>query len=327
MPIKQYNRCIMENSDMSYFSKKTGTVLVAVSVILLALGAALTLFSGQLTSAMYTFFSQKIFHREFSLDKWLPTIQSFFIFPVFIVIAFNAVCFAKYTDRIKTVFICSMLAVLMVSITYTSAVTTSYHVNSDLACELVLAKECLVEKFLIPTGYYYSTELHALNNQLVEAPLFLFTNDWNLVKTLASVIELVILFFSCWYLLNKLEIKKTWIKLLCCTMIIAPCSGIVWYVIAWGTYYIPHVVIEFFYVGLYLALLASLDGGKKQPSLYHVWAFFVLAFISGLSTVRYLMIFEFPLALAAAVYEYLKQENKSVILDFKKFWIGNKTVF
>src|SRR5574344_2468633 len=123
---------------------------------------------------MYAVCARELGRRECSLDKWLPTIQSFFVFPVVIVIAFNAVCFAKYTDRIKTVLICSMLAVLMVSITYTSAVTTSYHVNSDLACELVFAKECLVEKFLIPTGYYYSTELHALNNQLVEAPLFLF---------------------------------------------------------------------------------------------------------------------------------------------------------
>ena len=89
---------------MNYFSKKNSIILVSLSSVFLLFGTILILCSGQLIDLTYSILSQKIFHREFDLTKWLPTLESLFLFPIFIVVAVNALIFQNTRTNIKSVF-------------------------------------------------------------------------------------------------------------------------------------------------------------------------------------------------------------------------------
>ncbi|MCR4822425.1 MAG: hypothetical protein K5873_06085, partial [Treponema sp.] len=80
---------------MTYFNKKTSDIIVVLSALFLLLSALLILFSNELVDLMYYILSEKVFHRDFSLEKWLPSILSFTQIPAFIVITADVLLFIK----------------------------------------------------------------------------------------------------------------------------------------------------------------------------------------------------------------------------------------
>ncbi|MCR5290535.1 MAG: hypothetical protein K6E51_11120 [Treponema sp.] len=305
---------------MNYFSKRTTSILVPLSIVCLLAGSLLVLFSQQSIAVMYTFLSKSIFHREFSLEKWLPTIESFFMIPLFTVVFFNALVFHKYTEKIRLLMVSVLFAVIAFMIIYVTATRSDAFVNTDLAAEFLLAKECVLEKSLWPRGWCYSTEIRLLNTQLFSAPLFLFTDSWTVNKVFTTICTCAVLFWACWYLLQQTDVKGTWLKLLASLLIICPFSEIAWYVGTWGTYYVPHAVMSIVYVATFVKL------HYKQPKHAKIltYFFYIWGFLSGLSSIRYIMLFVFPLCITAIVIEC---HNKKDITQFKAFWINTPTVF
>lgn len=171
-----------DSSQNEYFSTKLALILSIISIIILVLGTVLVLFSGKFIDTAYDFFAHHVFHREFKLEKWLPTIEALFSFPIFAVVFVNAVLFPKYSLRTKIVLLSSILVAVGFSIVYSTAVATNANINSDLAAEFILAKECVLEHSFLPTGWYYGTEIRMLNTELISAPIFLFANNWLLNK-------------------------------------------------------------------------------------------------------------------------------------------------
>lgn len=307
---------------MNYFSKKNSLILIILSSVLLLFGTILVLCSGQFINLAYDILSQKIFHRDFDIQKWLPTMESLFLFPIFIVVSINAVVFPKYENKYKIIILSVVFALLGFSILYASGVASDYHVNSDLASEFILANECNLEKSFLPTGYYYGTELRTLNTELISAPLFWFTKNWTINKTLTTFFCCLILFIVTWKLMETIEIKENWIKFIISFLIFSPFSGQAMYIGTWGNYYLPHVTLCFTYLILFIYL------AFKEPKRYKLiyWIFIVFAFICGLSTIRYVLNFVFPVSIVAIYIEVNKKENPK-ITDFKNFWIKNKIVF
>ena len=308
---------------MNQFSKKTDTLLLSLSILFFIIAAVFTLCSSQFIDWGYDFLAQKILHREFDLEKWMPTISSILLAPLLCIVAVNALLFPKYRENSKVILILVLLAVILGSIVYTTASTTDAHVNSDLASEYLLAKQCFLEKSILPLGWHYSTEIYIIGKHLVYAPMFLFTDNLTVVKTLTSLFCCFVLFGACWYVCTQLIIKELWIKLLACTMIISPFSSLTWYVLQWGTFYIPHVVFSLFYIGLFLRILQEFEVGtvKRIP----IVLFSCLAFLSGLSTIRYILNFQFPLAMVMVIAKVF--EKQSNIADVKMFWLKDKRVF
>lgn len=306
-----------------FFSQKVSVILVACSAIVLLLGTVIILNSSQFVQGLYNFLSQKVFHREFDIEKWLPTMESIFLIPLFLVVVVNAILFPKYCVKYKMALLCILLVDMLVVIVFTTATTTDAHVNSDLAAEYLLAKQCFLEKSILPLGWHYSTEIYILGKHLISAPMFFFTENLTVIKTMTSLLCTLVLFGSCWYLLSKLDIKQLWVKLLACIMVISPFSGLVWYVLAWGTFYIPHVVFSFVYLGLFLELMRQSNAlNVKKLTL---GTFLAISFLCGLSTIRYIMNFQFPLALALVLSNAFKKGSD--IADIKRFWLEEKSVF
>lgn len=309
---------------MNYFSKKTTTILLISTTILLIAGCLLVLFSNAFIQAAYTFLSQQVFHREFSLEKWQASIESFFMIPAFLVIFANACIFFKYTAKVKIILLAEALIVIMVMITFTTATRTMQHVNSDLAAEILLAKECVLEKSFWPVGWHYSTEIRLLNTQLFTAPVFLFTQNWNTVKTWQSVLSCLVLFAGMWYLLGQLSIRQFWIKFWAGVLSICPCSWIAWYVGAWGNYYIPHAAMSFIYVATFIKLVWRQDTLRRRQA-WRVF-FFAWAFVSGFSTLRYVLNYVLPLLITVLIMEQTDKEKKAG-MERPAFWLHNPAVF
>ena len=65
--------------------------------------------------------------------------------------------------------------------------------NSDVAAELMLAKQLNTEGKLLSRNWFYSSELRVLNTQLIYKPAFaLFPNDWHKARTLSVLLFLLV---------------------------------------------------------------------------------------------------------------------------------------
>ena len=224
---------------MTYFSRKQSFIFMGVSFLVLILGTTLVCFSSNFIQFSYDFFSQKVFHRSFDLAKWLPTIESFFIIPVFAMIVVQTVFFPKFSDQHKVVILSVYFCALLFVTLYGVAVATRRHVDADLASEILLATECVREKTFWPRGWNYSTEIRLFNTNLITAPAFLFTSDWNIAKLLTSLGEIIILFFAMYYVLCQVRIKKFWVKYFICILSVLPFSAMAWNVGAGGGIIFP----------------------------------------------------------------------------------------
>lgn len=323
------NNGIIDNKDI-YFSKRVEIFFCIISVFLLINGTLFVAFSNNFIPSLYSFLSQKVFHRDFNIEKWLPSLQSFFLIPVLLIIFVNAILFYRHSDRYKIILLSSLLVCIAFFVCYTVYVSMPNFIEGDLASETLLARECVREKSLVPRGWCYSTEIRLLNTQLISAPLFLFIRSWNLVRSLTSLISSIILAWSCWFLLSRVEIKKTWMKLLGAALISCPWSALHFYVIGWGNYYIPHIVLGMITLSVFIPLLT----GKSNNTKRDIIVFYSLSFISGLSTIRYILIYLFPLFLALIILSFSKEdfdiivENpscsgiKSLLLKKKPLLIG-----
>lgn len=308
---------------MNYFSKKTWISFLTVSLILLALSSVLVLFSNQLLQIAYDFLSQKIFHREFSLEKWQASIESFFLVPAFGVLLINTIFFVKYPPKAKVIFLAVFIGIISFMILYTNFVATRMHANADLGSELMLGRECVLEKSFWPRGWCYSTEIRLFNTQFFSALGFLFTDNFDAVKTIQSFFTCGVLFFVCWYSLNQLEIKSFWLKFLLSTLSFLPWSVTVWHVGAGENYYIPHAIFGLVYVATFIKLTTKTELKHKRALTIF---FFAWAFTCGLSSIRYIIVSVLPLCFAVLFIETRDKSNPSVT-DFKKFWLENKSVF
>lgn len=298
---------------------------MTVTIVALALSAMLALFSSQFVDFTYAILSQKVFHRSFSIEKWLPSIASFFLTPAFIVILCNALIFYKYPLRQKIVLLSVLLGTVMLMIVYTAYTATVQHVNSDLGSEIWLGKICAQNHTFWPLDWYYSTEIRLLNTQFFSALGFFLTDNWNTVKAIQSFCTCAVLFFAVWYLLNQLEVKNWWLKFFACIAAICPWSYLAWYVGAGENYYIPHAVMSIVYVATFIKLTCHKESVSHFKAL--LIFFFVHAFVSGLSSIRYIMIFVFPFALTMIILEARAPDRKAEMYECKGFWIENKSVF
>ncbi|AEE15745.1 hypothetical protein Trebr_0297 [Treponema brennaborense DSM 12168] len=310
---------------MKEFSKKANIILLSLSFLGLILGSLLILFSNNLVNDIQTVLETKIFHRTFDITKWADTITSLIAFPLFTVIALDAVLFFKFPVKSKIVLLSALFVLCAFFTLFCSYTRGNQVIDSDMASEILLAKECFLKKSFWPRSWNYSTEIRLLNTQILTAPVFAFTSNWFLVKTISGLMLCLLLPLALLFLLSQLKIRSVWMRLLSCLLIFCPWSGEMWRIVQFGNYYIPHIAIGFVYVGLFLALAYSELSVKK----HHIFliTFFIVAFVSGLSGIRYILYFQFPLTVTILGYAVSSSVRAKVPYRFSSFFIKNKPTF
>ncbi len=310
---------------MKQFSKKTDLTLLAVTSAAFIVSAALILFAAQVFTLIQYVAETKVVHHPLNPATIHQKITPFIVFPVFAVIVFDALFFVKFSAKSKIILLLQFCLAALVLTTAACFMKTPQYMNSDMASEIMLAKECFTHKTFWPRSWHYSTEIRLLHTQLIASPLFAFTSNWLTVKALSAVILCLSLPFSLWFLLSVLKVKSVQLKLLCSLLIFLPWSNTMWGMVELGNYYIPHIAISFVYTALFISLAYSELTAKKTKIFTAL--FFALAFISGLSGIRPILNFQLPIAATLIALAAYRMANKKEEFNFSRFFLADKPVF
>ena len=217
--------------------------------------------------------------------------------------------FKKNSDKIGWI----LLVLLFVGMNVDVYFKLDASMESDFSSELVLAKILAQEKRLITTSWYYSTELRVVNSNVVSPILFLFTDNWHLVRILTIVIMELFLFAAYYYLAKKLKLKHVpWVGLL----VVGAISYEYYKYALLCSSYIPHLAIAFATFGLIISIFEEEDKKKRTGKLI---ALLALAYAGGLESIRLMSTTYIPMVAAAVAYCFFKQFDNLKVgkFDFK----------
>lgn len=308
-------------------NRKIVSAIFFASVLMIVAGTAIVLLIPQILDWLPYFLEEKVFHRSFNHEAYRGTMVSLSSFPIFIAILVDALFFHKFSDRKKIVLLSVYLVSVLLTLIVTSYTCALSFTDQDLSSETLFAKECFESRTFWPTTWYYSMEFRFLNTQLISAPLFAFTDNLALVRTVTAFAMELILFGSTWFLTCSLGIRRAYMKFLASLLMISPVSWAYFTVVQGGSYYIPHIVFSFFYVGIFLRVVFEGDTRPKSRNKALFLVFIVLAFLSGVSTIRYILNFAFPVWAVAVSCKAYGQRKNFFPFDFRSFFIADKSVF
>jgi hypothetical protein len=183
-----------------------------------------------------------------------------------------------------------------------------YHwLESDMAAEMIFSKELFQNgEFLATDQWYYSTEFRILYTQIFMEPLFFLTKSWHVIRLITNCLTYVLLLLSYFFLCKPLHIKKN-IAVVTSVILLLPISETFMTHVQLGNTYMPHMIILFFYFGMFLRL-----SGEKMSLNFHRISLFIcyllLGLVCGLSGVRYLLALQVPLGIASVVYLMKSEE-------------------
>jgi len=178
--------------------------------------------------------------------------------------------------------------------------------DSDMAAEMMFSKLLAEEGHIFATpNWYYSTEFRFLYTQLIMGPLFRIMDNWHVIRTITNVVFYVLMIVSYFYCVKPLKLSKT-LTVLSSTILLLPFSETMMTHMQMGNTYLSHVIILFFFFGMFLRLAEKVEY-KKWQKLVLLICYMVLALICGVSGVRYLLAMQCPLVIAAFIY-FLKAE-------------------
>lgn len=184
-------------------------------------------------------------------------------------------------------------AILSIVTTY---YVTGHILDSDASSELVLAKQLAETGKILSSDWYYSTELRVVNTQLVYAPMFLLFHDWHLVRFFSALVMQAVYILSYGFLLHQSGFSRNSFYG-SASLLLLPVSVTYGRIVLYHCYYMPHIIISFLLVGLFLGFaskkqLFSVKGGLR------LFCLLALAFLGGLGGIRQLMITHAPMLLA-----------------------------
>lgn len=169
------------------------------------------------------------------------------------------------------------------------------YLDADMASELVLARRLADGMTPVSSTWHYSTEVRLINTQLVFAPLMaLFGGSWRLVRTLGCIILLGMQAAVSRAACLRAGADRAH-SLVMAGLGVLAISPLYAQNVIIGAYYIPHAILT-------LAVLALFAGlyKKKEKRAARSAVILALAFVLGLSSVRYLLCAIVPALCAAA---------------------------
>lgn len=195
----------------------------------------------------------------------------------------------------------TVLGVVFGGLVFLNVFCQDHWLDSDMAAEMIFSRMLAESGHVFATEeWYYSTEFRFLYTQLVMAPLFRLSQDWHLIRMVTNTVTYVLMLASYFYMMKPLKVKRRWVALTGAVLLL-PFSETMMTHMQMGNTYMPHVILLFFYFGLFLRLVQKVAYPRRRR-----WemgaAYLLLSVICGVSGVRYLLAMQCPLAIAALLY-------------------------
>ena len=208
-------------------------------------------------------------------------------------------------DRPVTVALFLLLAGLLIVMARFLWCNVWLTLNADEASEMVLAKLLADEGSILSKNWYYSTELRVLNTNLIYALFFRLTDDWLSVRVFSTVTMIVFLLAAYFFMTWAWRIRLRYAALFS-LMLVIPFSVSYHAIVLRGAYYLPHITITFFTIGLAGLFVRQKRGGAIAAAA----ASAVLAALAGMGGPRQILVLYLPLLAAAAVGCVLNREGE-----------------
>ena len=168
------------------------------------------------------------------------------------------------------------------------------HLDSDMSSEMVLAKLLAGEGGILSENWYYSTELRVLNSQIVLSFFFRLFNSWHTVRIFSSVVLMIILLSSFYYLCRQMGCRKLFP--LAGSVFLLPLCGDYYEFVMLGLYYFPHVSISFISLGL---VFHYGNARKTWEQTVVLGAGFLLSLLATLGGARQILVTYLPMVMAS----------------------------
>lgn len=189
--------------------------------------------------------------------------------------------------------------------------------DSDMAAEMMFSKLLSEEgHFFATPDWYYSTEFRFLYTHWIMGPLFRIFQSWHVIRAITNIISYALMLVSYFYCMKPLQVKRG-LVIMTAALLVLPFSETMITHMAMGNTYLFHVLIAFFYFGLYLRLTGAGRSGRSAVRRVWLLLYLVLALICGVSGVRYLLALQCPLALAGLIYLLKSVEFEQFRENFK----------
>jgi len=175
----------------------------------------------------------------------------------------------------------------------------NYWLDADMSGELILGELLSREKGILTEKWFYSTELRVLNTQIIFKIFFYFFESWHTVRWISSIVLILIMLGSFYYLMKQLNCKG--FPFIAACLILNP-STLYFDVVLKGLYYIPHICISFLTIGMIIQYMKT-DNILLKKILFFIMT--ALSLISGLGGLRQIVILYLPLLIVSILWKIL----------------------
>ena len=194
-----------------------------------------------------------------------------------------------------------LLGLVVLLLVYLNIFHYANWLNSDMAAEMMFAKTLSDEgKYIATSNWFYSTEFRILYTQLFMVPLFGIFKSWHIVRAITNILTYILMLASYFYFMKPFKVNKGTV-VATSTLLLLPFSETTMTHIQMGNTYMPHIIIIFFWMGMFLRLLDK--KGLKPFRYVAIWSLYcLLSLIAGMSGVRYILVIFAPVILFSVIY-------------------------
>lgn len=175
------------------------------------------------------------------------------------------------------------------------------YLNSDMASEVILARQQATSGHIVEMDWLYSTEIHTIHMNLLYALSFLFTDSYFAVRVIGNTLGFILGMASYVYLCRKLRLSY---GVALCSAALLPLAASTLYAanMTIGGYYIVH--LSFAYLGAGLWLDCAQRARRRGKGLALAMVFLGFCALEGFLSVRYVLCFICPM-LVTGVLDYV----------------------
>ena len=188
-------------------------------------------------------------------------------------------------------------AAAVVLTTLTTLNTSLNLLDGDASGEMVLARHLYDTGRILSEDWYYTTELRAVQVQLVLAPLFAIFDSWRRVRFVGTMILQMLMVGSYGYM-RKAGLGRRGF-LASAALMLLPVSVSYGRIVLYHLYYIPYIILGFFAVGLLLAVFSDVRKRSWIWFAVHMGVYALVTFCGAFNGFRQLSSTQGPVMLAA----------------------------
>lgn len=196
---------------------------------------------------------------------------------------------------------CVILGLSILLLVFLNIFCHDHWLDSDMAAEMIFSKTLAEEgRFFAAPDWYYSTEFRFLYTHWIMGPLFHIFQSWHVIRAVTNLVSYALVLLSYYYFMKPLRVRRGLVTATAAILLL-PFSETMMTHMAMGNTYLFHVMIVFWYFGLYLRLAGADSAGRGGAHRIRFLFYLALALVCGVSGVRYMLALQCPLVLTGAV--------------------------